>query len=105
MLDLLLAQRRMDKIFRTEARADALLAQLQQRFDVLRGRLDDGLYAGAPQQLAPDAPADVRGMAEDKGTFAQAAQVTRAQRRLVRGKVEAAAVDQCVDRQRTTCSS
>ena len=94
MLDLFLAQRRMDKVFRAEARADALLAQRQQRFDVLRGRLDDGLYAGAPQQLAPDAPADVRGMAKDKGTVAQAAQIARAQRRLVHGEVKAAAVDQ-----------
>ena len=96
MCDLLLAQRRMDKIFRTEARADALLAQLQQGFDVLRGRLDDGFYAGAPQKLAPDASANVRGMAEDKGTVAQAAQIARAQRRLVRGEIEAAAIDQCV---------
>ena len=96
MLDLFLAQRRMDKIFRTEARADALLTQLQQCFDVLRGRLNDGLYAGASQQLAPDAPADVRGVAEDKGTVAQATQITRAQRRLVRSEIEAAAVDQCI---------
>ena len=35
-------------------------------------------------------------MAEDKGTVAQAAQIARAQRRLVRGEIEAAAIDQRV---------